>query len=345
MSNRRRRRSAFYQNKFTAVAVSPGEYVGVSKADSTDPQAVFDAMALGATNISLLDQYWLTYQKHPWVAACVNLIANTIAGDKYDVLARAAAGEQGSDDVAKDERVAMINEFFDQGFVGKKTYRREMFALVVNILIFGPSYWRKKRAGKLCVGLERLDPRCVLPKANEDRTEIVKYLVRKMQPGENGSLVGMPLFENAEKVPPEDILFFTLGGGDQLLGAPSPLEHLDHTIGLDMAIRTQRASFFRNGATMGKIIALKNGRRNDVRELENQIRSSKRGPDNAFKTWVIGGDAQSLIAVRTPASRSTISSKARRSTETRSVPSTTCRPASCSSRPARWAAQAKPKMT
>lgn len=253
-----------------------------------DANSILDVIAVGTTQLPAYEIYWLLYQKHPWVASCVNLIANTVAGDGYSV-----AGALGNEDVANDSRVPQIDEFLSQGFVGKLTYRRAMFSLVVDILVFGCGYWRKKRAGRLCIGLERIDPRYVLPKPNADRTQIETFVIRKRQAlGDNNAttVIGTPLFDSGEKVKPTDIVFFTLGGGDQLLGAPSPLEHLDYTIGLDLAIRKFRQSFFNNGATFGKILSNKTANEPQIRMAENMIKNRKKGPENAFSTTILAGD-------------------------------------------------------
>jgi phage portal protein BeeE len=279
MPNRRRRRSAF------AAQAEPQAY---TVKGANDPSSVLDAIAVGNTKLPAFDVYWYLYQKHPTVAACVNLIANTVSGDGFDVMA--VDGKKDAVAVAKSPEAQEINDFFDSCWVGKMTFRRAMFALAVDLRVFGLGYWRKRRAGKLVIGLERLDPRCVIPRPSDDRTEIKTFLVRT-QKDENdlNSIVGAPLFQNADEVSPNDIVFFTLGGGDQLLGAPSPLEHLDTTIGLDLAIRRFRQSFFNNGAVNGKIIGIKGGTRDDGRALEAQINNTKKGPENAYKTWVLTG--------------------------------------------------------
>lgn len=287
--SRHRRRSAFASAAFTAEPTA--------KADGISAQAILGAVAVGATKMPGLDWYWFLYQKCVWVASCVNIIAKQVSSDGFDVIAK--DGKKDAAAVAKDERVGQIGEFFDSAFVGKITFRRAMMALAIDLEVFGLGYWRKKRAGKLIVGLERLDPRLVIPKPNDDRTEIDSFLVRKLRAdeGEINSIVGADLFRDAEPVSPNDIIFFTLGGGDQLLGAPSPLEHLDHTLGLDLSIRRYRQSFFANGATTGKIIGMKGASRDQVRATENMIKNTRSGPDNAYKTWVIATGQNGDITV------------------------------------------------
>lgn len=261
------------------------------KANSTDPSTVLDAIAAGNVKMPELDLYWYLFEKNPWVAACVNLIANTVAGDDFDIVA--VDGKKSAEDVAKDPRIAEIREYFDNAPVGKMSWRRLMAATVQDIKIFGRGFWRKKRANKSkALFLERLDPRCVLPKPNKGKTEIEKFLVRNPRADTQGLLasIGEPLWKDAEQVAPADIVFFTIGGGDPLLGAPSPLEHLDHTLGLDLSIRKFRQSFFVNGCVTGKVIVMKGASRDQVREAENRLAQKKQGPANAFRDMIIAGD-------------------------------------------------------
>lgn len=269
-------------------------YAGVSTQKATTNNSVdsiLDVIAAGNTHLPAFDTYWMLYQKHPWVAACVNLIANTIAGDGYSVQ---PIGEGTSDDLQGDDRIPQIDEFFRNAFKGKITHRRAMFSLAVDLLVFGCGYWRKTRVGGKAIFLERVDPRFVLPKPNAERTEIEKFVIRKrslLDSADMLTVVNAPVFSGGEDVDPKDMIFFTLGGGDQLLGAPSPLEHLDHTIGLDLAIRKHRQAFFTNGAVPGGILALPMANREQAIEVENRINNEKRGPDNAYRTWVLNGQA------------------------------------------------------
>lgn len=275
-----RKRRRFYAGIPTQKAIT-----------QNDTDSILDVISLGNTRLPAFDTYWLLYQKHPWVAACVNLIANTVSSDGYCVQ---PIGEGTADDLKGDARVAQLDEFFRGTFVGKVTLRRALFALVVDLCVFGCGYWRKKRVGGKTLFLERQDPRFVLPKPNQDRTEIESFVIRKRTriDGFDGMTVeNDPVFVKGEPVDPKDMIFFTLGGGDQLLGAPSPLEHLDHTIGLDLAIRKHRQAFFNNGAVPGGILSLPKANRDQAREVEERINKNKRGPDNAYSIWVMNGES------------------------------------------------------
>lgn len=251
------------------------------------PQTIGNMIALGNASLPQLEAYWFLYQKHPTVASCVNLIANTVAGDGYSV--QPAKGD--ANDLNEDPRVELIDEFWNTTFVNKDTMRRAMFALCVDMLVFARAYWRKRRpkGSQQMVGLERVDPRLVLPKPNGDRSAIQSFLVRRQHIIDAGFIQVADNVMEPDVVDPKDMVFFTRGGGDQILGAPAPLEHLDMTIGLDLGVRRYRRAFFGNGATPGKIIIVKTANRDVIRQIEEKVGSSKAGPDNAFRNWVLAG--------------------------------------------------------
>lgn len=269
-----------------------GGYTAKASAASSDAQSISSVIALGNSNLPQLDAYWFLFQKHPVVAACVNLIANTLAGDGYCV--QPSRGD--ANDLDDDPRIEQIDEFWDSTFVNKDTFRRARFALAVDMLVFGCAYWRKRRpkGSQLIVGLERIDPRLVTPKPNENRTAIKSFLVKQQRLIDAGLLQVADTLTQPDIVDPKDMVFFTRGGGDQLLGAPPPLEHLDMTIGLDLGIRRYRRSFFANGATPGKIIVVKTANRDVIRQIEDKVQNSKSGPDNAFRNWVLGGPPEGI---------------------------------------------------
>lgn len=274
----RRRRSGYAH----ARAIEPM----AKAAASADPYAnISDVITMGATRLPEMETYWMLYQKHPWVAACVNLIANTVSADGYAI---DPVGNNERDE--DDPRITQIEQFMAKAFVGM-SQRRARFALVVDLAVFGRAFLRKKRAGRLVVGLERYDPRLVLPKPNANRTAIDTFLIRSRKAIDTSSpeMIGSSAFMASEPVKPQDIIFFTRGGGDQLLGAPSPLEHLDLTIGLDFAIRQHRQGFFKNGATPGMVLTNTDGNRDQIMAAEAMIKNTKRGPGNAYQTWMLSG--------------------------------------------------------
>lgn len=253
-------------------------------------QQIRDFIALNNTKMPQLDAYWMLYMKHPWVASCVDLIANAVSGDGFDIIAK-SSNDSGAD-LSDDERVPQIDEFFDIAFVNGDTMASAMFTLSVDIKVFGFGYWRKRRLLNKVVGLERYDPRLIFPKPTPDRRGIDCFVVKKSMGGQDAQgnpLPSDPWSNVAETIPPQDMIFFKLPGGDQVLGAPSPLEKLDHTLGLDIAIRRFRQAFFSNSGVNGKILSNEAGNRQQVRAVEAMIANSKRGVENAFKTWILAG--------------------------------------------------------
>ena len=276
----------------TALALIDDVRQLAAKGVSPDTATIADVIALNATQIPAFAQYFMLYMKHPIVKACVDLIGNAVSADGYDVMAK-----KGSDQVtvATSADSKQIDAFFDVAFVNGDTMRRALFTLSMDLKVYGVGYWRKRRLAGTIVGLERNDPRLVIPKPTPDRTKIQSFFVRKGPPPKSDAF-GNPLPSLApdenqgDTVSPDDMIFFNLGGGDNLLGAPSPLEALDHTLGLDVAIRKFRQAFFTNGATNGKILHSKTANREQARVVEAMVKNSKRGAANAFSSWVMLGD-------------------------------------------------------
>ena len=276
----------------TALALVDDVRAMALKGSSPDTQTIADVLALNATTMPAFAQYWMLYMKNPDVKSCVDMIANAVSANGYDVMAKRGADQT---TIAKSSDAQQIDEFFDVAFVNQDTMRRALLTLSTDLKVYGLGYWRKRRlAGTVC-GLERLDPRLVVPKPSPDRTKIQSFWIRKGPPPKTDSF-GNPLptlapsQEQGETVSPADMIFFTLGGGDNLLGAPSPLEALDHTLGLDIAIRKFRQAFFTNGAVNGKILSSKTANRDQARLVEAMVKNSKRGANNAYSTWVILGE-------------------------------------------------------
>jgi HK97 family phage portal protein len=217
--------------------------------------------------------YWQMYVRHPWVRSCVDLIAQAIAAEGFGV--QKVDGENAqSYDAEADPRVKAIHQYFRHAFP-KSSLRRELVKASVDNLIFGVAYWRKKRAGKVVVALERLDPRnCTRSK---DGTV---YILRKPN---------QPL-ESAERIPLHDIIEIGNGIGDPNEGGLSPLEALDMTLAADMAVRKHRNAFFSNGATSGTVLVNKSADRKQVEAAEKMMRDEKTGARNAHKVLMLTGD-------------------------------------------------------
>lgn len=242
-----------------------------------------------AQRIADPEQYWYLYKKHPWVRTCVRIIANAVAQEGFSVAIIEGEDARPLTD-EDDSRVGEIHAFFRNAFTSKRarTFRQAIKALSVDLEVYGYGYWRRQRAGKTLVGLERLDPRLIEPKLNAAKTDIEAYVLRKNKLSQTGVIVEQV---SSDKIPAEDVVFFSLDeGGDAVLGSPSPLESLDLTLAMDLNVRQHRNSFFRNGATTGNVLINKEGDEDQVKAAEKQLLSTKVGPGRAYKNLLLAGD-------------------------------------------------------
>lgn len=286
---------------------------GQLKQKASQKQVAIKAIDMGSTDASILagtladasvqhmpdaEQYWLLFKKHPWVRACVRLIANAVAAEGYDV-----AHAEGEELDENDPNVTLIHQFFSVAFIGKtNTFRKWVKATAIDLEVFGWSFLRKKYgtidAKKTLVGLERMDPRLIHPKLNAQRTEIESFILKRNTYNYDGVVVdaGAPDASvasavNGTPIEPEEIIMFSLDeGGDVLLGAPSPLEALDLTCAMDLNLRHHRNSYFRNGAQTGNIFVNKEADEDAVRAAEKQLIAMKVGPRSAYKNLLLTGD-------------------------------------------------------
>ena len=236
-----------------------------------------------AARVAEMEVYYMLATKHPYVNGCVTLIADAVASEGWSIAP--VDGENAKSlNAEEDPRVGDIRKFFN--FCYPSTTDRGMRrALIFDIETFGVAYLRRKRAGKLLVGLDRLDPRTVSAKLSADRKSIDSYIIR---PRSNTNYATD--FTKLEVVPAADILLISMSGGDPLVGLPSPLEALDLTVATDMATRRFREAFFRSGAKAGTILINKSAQREQIDAAERMIRSTKGGAENAYKTWMLSGD-------------------------------------------------------
>ncbi len=237
----------------------------------------------GSARISEMEVYWMLATKHPYVNGCVTLIADAVAAEGWSVAP--VDGDEARPLTADvDPRVGDIRAFFRVCYPNS-TDRGMRRAIAVDIEAFGVSYLRKKRAGKLVVALERLDPRTVSAKLSADSKSIEAYLIRQRAAS---NVVTNPAA--IEIVPPEDVIMISMTGGDPLAGLPSPLEALDLTVATDLATRRFREAFFRSGAKAGSILINKSANIDQVQAAEKMLMASKAGAENAYKTWLLAGD-------------------------------------------------------
>ncbi len=275
-----------------------GTLTYTQKADIGDSDASLLVGTIADSNMQRMpdcQQYWILYKKHPWVRACVKMIANAVAQEGFAVALVDGESHRAitNDD---DPRVGDIFTFFRHAFVGRiKTFRQAMKALTTDLEVFGVAYWRRKRAGRVLVGLERLDPRLVTPVLSKDKTKIDSYAIAKNQLSNMGVVVEQ---SGTEEIPTDEVILFTAEeGGDAILGGPALLEALDITLAMDMNIRQHRNSFFQNGAAVGNVLINKEGVEEQVEAAVKQLRSQKTGSKRAYSNLVLTGDwiVQSLM--------------------------------------------------
>lgn len=238
-------------------------------------------------NLPSNDLYWLLYTKHPTVNACVNIIAKEVCAQGYSI-------QEGDDDdatpieanaqMSQDLRDVLNHCWPNQCAVS--TWRRALFSAAVDLLVFGHAYWLKKRVKGELAGMERIDPRLVKIKTDRDRSEITMFLVRKLS--DRGAGIQNDL--QVDKYPAKDVVYFCQGGGDSLLGAPSPLEALDQVLAMDLSIRKFREAFFRNGARAGIFLFNKSADERQVKAAMAMLERTKSRAENAYKAVALTGD-------------------------------------------------------
>lgn len=268
-------RKAAPKRTYTAKAVDMGI--------SDEALLVGTIAADGSKRLADSEQYYYLFRKHPWVRACVRIIANAVAQEGFAV--STVDGEDVEDD---DPRVAGIHQFFRKAFA-PKTPRQAFKAIAADLQIYGWAFWRKKYTGKLLTNLERLDPRTIQPKLNSDRTAIEAFEVKRNRLATAGVLVETGA--DGAPIPADEVVMFSLDeGGDVVLGSPSPLEALDLTTAMDLNIRKHRNAFFKNAATTGNVLINKEANEEAIRSAEKQLLSMKVGAGSAYKNLILPGD-------------------------------------------------------
>lgn len=274
--------------KSASRKASPKRYVAAKAIDlgSTDSQLLVGTIADSqAQAIPDTDLYWMLFKSHPWIRACVRIIANAVSQEGFSVSKIDGDDTQPLDE-QDDPTEKQIREFFKRAFA-PKTFRQVIKATAIDIEVFGWAFWRKKYTGKLLTNLERLDPRLIEPKLNEDKTAIAYFRSRRNQLSATGTIVEQA---GASDIPVEQVIMFTLDeGGDAVLGSPSPLEALDLTAAMDLNIRKHRNSFFKNAATTGNVFINEDADEGAVRAAEKQLLSMKVGVGNAYKNLILTG--------------------------------------------------------
>ena len=231
--------------------------------------------------------YALLYAKHPWVRSTVDMIAVEVGRGGFSFVK--ADDEDGAAVTAdQDKRIPTLRSTFRHLFPGT-TLNESLEALAKDLGTHGWGFWRRMRDGsRTLVGLERMDPRFVVPRLSDDGTEIIAFLQKRHDVAPEG----IPVASNptgADTIPVEDVVFFRRAGGDVVLGAPSPLEALDFATATDINIATFRNRFFRNGAVLGLILANEDGDEDDFRAAVKTIEQRKTGVTKVGSTMVLTG--------------------------------------------------------
>jgi hypothetical protein len=232
------------------------------------------------------EQEWYCYERHPWVRACVRLIANSVSQESFTVAA--IEGETASPLTPDDDpRVKEIHEFFRTAFSGK-SLRSALVTLVTDIEVFGLGYWERRKQGNL-IWFERQDPRTMTPVLNAEKTEIASYIVKRPQQMGGSGMMMIDSAAPARTISADDVIHFAFEGGDAVFGAPSLLESLDLTVAMDLSIRLHRNAYFRNGATHGTYVLLPEASEEQAQEFEKKMFGLKVGASKAYSPIIIAG--------------------------------------------------------
>ena len=274
----RRQRSTAAKAATRRAPASKGVPVGDTSL-SGDVTVSSVVSASGGRRLPEMEIYWMLATKHPYINACITLIADAIAGDGFTIEPK-SGGAAASETI--DPRATLVIQFLDIAFPNT-TFRSARYAIAADVECFGVGYVHKKRAGATLVGLERLDPRSVTATLSSDQSTIVSYQVR--QRNSNG------VFDltNIQTIQAADVILFTRGGGDPITGSPSPMEALDLTCAIDEAARRYRMAYFNSGGKVGTILANETATKEQFQAAERKMRAKHTGPDNAFGTLLLTG--------------------------------------------------------
>jgi|SRR5579883_15687 len=275
-----------------------GEYL--AKAMPTDSGMLSNTIAdMNARTIGNNEIYWSLYKGHPWIRACIDIIANAVSQEGFD-LRPTDESQSGIDE--SDPRIGDLQQFFRICWVGRfNTFRKAIKALVTDQQTYGAAYLRRKHGqvngSKALAGLERLDARYVTPHLAEDKKSIDYFVLAPPKMDVSGpiqqaaqqmsSVNGM---QDSEKIPAGEIIMFSTDyGGDAVLPSPSPLEALDLTAAMDMNVRKHRNSFFENGATLGNVLCCENASDDQVRDAQKKLTLHHVSSRRAYRNLAIAG--------------------------------------------------------
>jgi HK97 family phage portal protein len=232
-----------------------------------------------ARALSQAELYWYFANHHPWIGAGTSLIAQTIAGAGYDIVAPGADRDQ--DAVDSDPIVIALRMLLDQ--VNEQQSIEDLVEeIALDRDVVGKFYvhiLRLPSTGKM-VGLERLDSRTTAPVLADDGRSIRAYIQK--------TRVGTRVITTTYAT--EDVIFGKRAGGADLLGRGSPIEQIDLTLGIDWAARRAEAAKFRNGLRAGAVLVNKTISKDQLEHNKKEIELTRTGVDNAQRPLMLGGD-------------------------------------------------------
>jgi phage portal protein BeeE len=229
-------------------------------------------------NLSQAELYWYFANHHPWIGSATGLIARTIAGAGYNIVAPGSDRDQG--DVDKDPRVIALRVFLDQ-----PNPDQSIEDLVEEISLDrdvpGKFYVHKLRLpnGQL-VGLERIDSRTCAPLLSADGKSISKFVQKTRV---NGKVV-------TTTYDPKDIIFGKLAGGADITGRTSLIDQIDLTLAVDWGARKSEAGRFKNGVRAGMVLVNKTASKDQLEHNRKTMEESRSGADNAHRPMALAGD-------------------------------------------------------
>lgn len=212
------------------------------------------------------------YYNHPVVNAAINKIAKVATQTGFDFVPRDSRSK------VKQREYKICKDFFDlqHDFIGelRKIYR--------DLLIFGDAYINViySRSRKP-VGLKRLAPWTIHIKANLKGH--VEYYVQKN-----------PMYGDEEPIKfyPGEMLHFRIDDPGNDLYGMSPLESIKTTVAADLYAQNWNKNFFKNGASTGTILVVKDATVDEIERNKRWLEESYTGTENAHKPIILTGDVE-----------------------------------------------------
>ena len=253
---------------------------------------------MSARQIGDNEIYWAFYRSHPWIRACVDIIANAVSSEGYDLVPVDDDDKLNEDD----PRLKDVHTFFRVAWIGRfNTQRKAIKALVTDQQTYGCAYVRKKYGQqdgkKTIVALERLDARYIIPHLAQDKRSIDYFVLMPAKSKVSGAVQEAAQQmtwingNQGERIDAKDVIMLSTDyGGDAVLPSPSPLEALDLTCAMDLSVRKHRNAFFENGAAVGNVLCNITATDDQVRDAQKKLTMQHVGSNRAYKNIALGGD-------------------------------------------------------